>query len=137
MKIKKQKNDKWKVDESFTHMLYEHGDDTATVCYTDNILSRDVDAVHSFIKEKGMISHGMFLFYAVNHSKKKIVLISLTRSYPEKKDIKSLAENGYDEFFVSNSFATKKFRLPSGDIVGVAAEVDATPQETSEFTHKD
>jgi hypothetical protein len=109
-----------------TRMLYSHNDGTASLCRTYNIFSTEVKEVVSFIKKWGMLCHGFQIVYGVRNGE----VVELTKQgYMAQKDIRPLIEMGFTEFFMSNTFATKKFLLATGEIVSLGQSLEANPKK--------
>ena len=97
-----------------TRMLIEHGDNTASLTKTHNIVSNDVKEVASFMKKNGTSTNGFQFVWAVKDSE---VVGFMKRGSFAQKDFRTMIEEGFTEFLTSWFFAGKNYRLANGEIV--------------------
>lgn len=118
-----------KRNPSNTAMLYTHGGDeagTASLSVCHNIHSTDAAAIVDFSK-KQFRTMGFCWLYAV---KGDDVVSLMKRGHFAQRDVKGLIQEGFTEFFYSNSFTCKTYMLPSGKIVTLSRNVDCSPVKT-------
>jgi hypothetical protein len=112
-------------------MLYTTSDAGNKPCYTHFKASSDYREIQKHLRENST-TMGFSIQYAYNPDTKHVVSI-MVKGKMGLKLTKKFVELGYSEWFYSHSFSTKKFLLPSGEVVTLKPEDDLDLVSTTDI----